>query len=210
MAHARRKFVEAMEVDANHSIAKKLKKDSLLNFYNDNKSYGNIVEIIDKFRYLFNQEQLYKEQAILPEEIMKRRQMDQKPILDELFMTLEKYSEEYSKQSKMGKAIKYALNQKEYLVNYLNDGTAEISNNRGERQIKPFVIGRKNWLFSNTKSGANMSSIYYSLIESAKMNNLDIHSYLEYILEEIQNNDNIEFKDLTPYSESLPEKIRVK
>ena len=88
MAHARRKFVEAMEVDANHSIAKKLKKDSLLNFYNDNKSYGNIVEIIDKFRYLFNQEQLYKEQAILPEEIMKRRQMDQKPILDELFMTL--------------------------------------------------------------------------------------------------------------------------
>ena len=159
---------------------------------------------------MFNQEQLYKEQGILPEEIMKRRQMDQKPILDELFMTLEKYSEEYSKQSKMGKAIKYALNQKEYLVNYLNDGTTEISNNRGERQIKPFVIGRKNWLFSNTKSGANMSSIYYSLIESAKMNNLDIHSYLEYILEEIQNNDNIEFKDLTPYSESLPEKIRVK
>ena len=51
-----------------------------------------------------------------------------------------------------------------------------------------------------------MSSIYYSLIESAKMNNLDIHSYLEYILEEIQNNVNIEFKDLTPYSESLPEK----
>ena len=56
----------------------------------------------------------------------------------------------------------------------MDDGYAEISNNRGERFIKPFVMGRKAWLFSNTKSGAEMSAVYYSLIESAKLNHLDI------------------------------------
>lgn len=74
-------------------------------------------------------------------------------------------------------------------MNYLNDGEAEISNNRAERSVKPFVMGRKAWLFSNTISGAESSSIYYSLIESAKMNGLDIEAYLTYIFETLKQID---------------------
>lgn len=210
MAHARRKFIEAMEVDMQHSLAKKLKKEQLSSFYKEHPSYANIVKIIDQIKYLFHQEQVYMEESLLQEEITKRRQEEQKPILDELFKNLEQYQDEYSKQSKMGKAIQYACNQREYLSNYLNDGAAELSNNRGERAVKPFVTGRKNWLFSNTKSGAKMSSIYYSLIESAKMNHLDIHEYLEYILEEIQNNENMDYQKLLPYSNELPEHLRIR
>lgn len=75
-------------------------------------------------------------------------------------------------KSKMGVAIQYAKNQEKYIRGYLNDGAAEISNNRGERAVISFVMGRKSWLFTNTKSGAKMSNIYYSLIESAKLNTL--------------------------------------
>lgn len=76
--------------------------------------------------------------------------------------------------------------------------------------MKPFVMGRKAWLFSNTKSGAEMSSIYYSLIESAKLNDLDIHEYLEYVLTQIQEHpDQTDIQNLLPYSEELQTTIRV-
>ena len=210
MAHARRKFVEAMEVDAQHAIAKKMKKEQLPVFYKEHPSYANIVNIIDQIRYLFQWEQAYIDEKITPKEIAKRRQEEQTSVLDELFKRLEQYREEYTNQSKMGKAIQYALNQKAYLMNYLKDGASELSNNRGERQIKPFVIGRKNWLFSNTKSGARMSSIYYSLMESAKLNHLDIHGYLEYVLEEIQNKgETLDYNKLLPYASELPKSLKI-
>ncbi|MGX8835662.1 transposase domain-containing protein, partial [Amedibacillus sp. YH-ame6] len=66
------------------------------------------------------------------------------------------------------------------------------------------------WLFTNTKSGAKMSSIYYSLIESAKLNNLDIHGYLEYILEEIKNSETIDIQALLPYSPTIPQRLKIK
>ena len=71
-----------------------------------------------------------------------------------------------------------ALDQKKWLSNFLLDGRTELSNNRAERSIKPFVIGRKNWLFSNTPKGARMSAVLYSLIESAKENGLNPYEYL--------------------------------
>lgn len=71
-------------------------------------------------------------------------------------------------------------------------------------------MGRKAWLFSNTKSGAKMSSIYYSLIESAKLNHLDIHGYLEYVLEEVKNNDAVDIQAILPYSPTLPQQLKIK
>jgi hypothetical protein len=75
-------------------------------------------------------------------------------------------------KSLIGTAIQYAINQKKYLLSFLKDGRLELSNNRAERSIKPFVIGRKNWLFCNTPNGARSSAIIYSIIETAKENNL--------------------------------------
>lgn len=210
MAHARRYFVQAMEVSPLHEKAKKLKDEQLEELCKENPSYGNTLHVVSRFKMLFAYEALYKDEGLSPSQIKKRRQDEQKPILDELFKCLEKHQGEYTTKSKMGKAITYALNQRKYLMNYLNDGEAEISNNRGERYIKPFVTGRKAWLFSNTKSGAEMSSIFYSLIESAKQNHLDIYGYLEHVLTQIQDNPELsDYRVLLPYAKELPNTIRV-
>jgi len=78
-----------------------------------------------------------------------------------------------------GKAIQYSLKQWPKLTQYLNDGLIPIDNNRAERAVKPFVIGRKNWLFANTDKGAQSSAILYSIIETAKANELNVFNYLQ-------------------------------
>ena len=83
----------------------------------------------------------------------------------------------------MGRAIHYLLEQWPYLTRYLEDGRLELSNNRAERSIKPFVMGRKNWLFANTPGGAQASAVIYSLIETAKENGLDPYRYLLWVLQ---------------------------
>ena len=75
------------------------------------------------------------------------------------------------------------LEQWSYLTRYLEDGRLELSNNRAERSIKPFVMGRKNWLFANTPGGAQASTVIYSLIETAKENGLDPYRYLLWVLQ---------------------------
>ena len=86
-------------------------------------------------------------------------------------------------KSALGKAIYYLLEQWSYLTRYLEDGRLELSNNRAERSIKPFVMGRKNWLFANTPGGARASAVIYSLIETAKENELDPYRYLLWVLQ---------------------------
>ena len=75
-----------------------------------------------------------------------------------------------------------AFEQRAHLTRYLENGRLELSNNRAERSIKPFVMGRKNWLFANTPGGAQASAVIYSLIETAKENGLDPYRYLLWIL----------------------------
>ena len=92
-------------------------------------------------------------------------------------------------KSALGKALAYSLNQWPKLTRYLEDGHLNIDNNRAERAIKPFVIGRKNWLFSNTTSGAHASSVLYSIVETAKANNLVPFDYLHHILSVLSERD---------------------
>ena len=77
-----------------------------------------------------------------------------------------------------GKAVNYALNEKKYLYTFLESGEIPIDNNRAENAIRPFTVGRKNWLFSNTASGAETSAILYSLISTAQANGMDAEKYL--------------------------------
>ena len=86
-------------------------------------------------------------------------------------------------KSVLGKALNYLKEQWPYLCNYLKDGRLELSNNRAERSIKPFVIDRKNFLFANTPSGAKSSAVIFSLIETAKENGLDPYRYLTWVLQ---------------------------
>lgn len=89
-------------------------------------------------------------------------------------------------KSLTGRAISYALNQRTTLKVFLENPKIELTNNSAERAIKPFVIGRKNWLFCNTPDGAQASAIIYSIIETAKVNNLNPYAYLEQIFEKLQ------------------------
>ena len=102
------------------------------------------------------------------------------------------------------KAADYYVNQWPYLKNIFLDGRLELSNNRAERSIKPFVIGRKNWLFSNSQKGAKASSIIYSIIETAKENNLKPFEYLKYLFEILPNVSTDDYGSFLPWSGSLP------
>jgi len=92
-------------------------------------------------------------------------------------------------RSVTGKALAYALGEQKYLENVLLDGRLELSNNRAERSIKPFVIGRKNWIFSNTEKGAAASSVIYSVVETAKENGIKPYEYLNFVFETAPNID---------------------
>ena len=115
-----------------------------------------------------------------PEERQKQRLEQEKPVLDALFAWAE--TRAAAPKSTLGKALYYLKEQRRYLEAYLKDGRLELSNNRAERSIKPFVIDRKNFLFANTPKGAQGSAVMFSLIETAKENGLDPYRYLVYIL----------------------------
>jgi hypothetical protein len=92
------------------------------------------------------------------------------------------------------------------------DGRLEIDNNRSERSIKPFVIGRKNFLFSNTPKGAKASSTIYSIVESAKENGLNPYRYLKFLFEKMPNvniKDNAILDELLPWSDTLPSDVEL-
>lgn len=115
-------------------------------------------------------------------------------------------------KTSLGKAISYCLNQWDKLTEFMQDGRLEISNNRTERAIKPFIIGRKNFLFSKAPKGAQASAIFYSVIGTAKANNLNPFYYLTYLFEKLPNIDleNIDELDkLLPWSDSIPENCKV-
>jgi transposase len=111
-------------------------------------------------------------------------------------------------KSPLGGAVGYAFSQRKYLENAFLDGRAEISNNRAERSIKPFVMGRKAWLFSATPVGARASSVMYSIIETAKENGLHPYRYLEYLLTVLPGATFPNLETLLPWSETLPEYCR--
>ena len=83
-----------------------------------------------------------------------------------------------SGKNKLAEAIGYAKNEKAYLYTFLENGNAPIDNNRAENAIRPFAVGRKNWLFSNTARGADCSAALYSIVSTAQANGLDAEKYL--------------------------------
>jgi len=107
------------------------------------------------------------------------------PILDKLKCWLDKHRDEVLPKSTLGKAMTYACNEWSRLCAYLEDGRIDIDNNAAERSIKPFVIGRKNWLFCNSVSGAEASAVIYSLLQSAKANELPLHQWLTFVLDQL-------------------------
>ena len=142
-----------------------------------------------------------------PEERLKNRLKYSKPVSDDFFEWVGSLNP--LPKSLMGEAVHYAIAQRKYLENVYLDGRLELSNNRAERSIKPFVQGRKVWLFSNTPNGAVSSSIYYSLVETAKENHLNPREYLKYLLEILPSAKTSDLEHLLPWSDSIPDHCRV-
>ena len=178
MAHARRKFMDILKVTKQSGIATR------------------IVTIIS---------QLYEIEKKISElpvgEIYQIRQSESKPIMEKLHQTLLHYRDQAPPTSILGKAINYPLNQWPKLIAYLEDGRVRIDNNDSERIIKPFVIGRKNWLFSHSEKGAEASSVIFSIIETCKANNVNSYNYLKYLFENIHKAKNAEeLRAILPYN----------
>ncbi len=117
---------------------------------------------------------------------------------------LEKTQPQITAQNALGKALNYLASNWSRLVRYVEGGHLPIDNNAAERAIRPFVIGRKNWLFSDTPKGATASAQIYSLIETAKANGQEPYAYLRHILERLPQVNSIEgYEALLPWNCSL-------
>jgi transposase len=120
-----------------------------------------------------------------PDERKLERLTQEKPVLEAFWSWVDSVKGNVLPKSKIGEAINYALNHKAEFMNYLEDGNCSISNNLSENSIRPFTVGRKNWLFSGSPRGAAASAAVYSIIESAKANDINPYKYLSFIFREL-------------------------
>jgi transposase len=164
-AHARRPFAELVKLA---------------------KTTGLAADAIKFYRKLYAVEKVARENNLSADARYKLRQEKSKPMLDAFNKWLNHHLTKTSEQGKIGKAIRYCLNHWADLTNYLKDGRIEIDNNFIENAIRPFALGRKNWLFMGSPKGAEAGAIFYSLIETCKANNVEPYQYLCAMLHRIR------------------------
>jgi transposase len=169
-AHARRKFMDAIKASG------KLKKK---------KKAGKAEAALDYITRLYAIEQSAKALKLDTDQIYELRQKKAKPLIKEFGKWLEDTQFKTPPTGLLGKAVSYTLKQWDRLLVYLDDGRLQPDNNLAENAIRPFVLGRKNWLFSSTPNGAHGSAALYSLIETAKANDLEPYWYLRYLFDRL-------------------------
>ena len=165
LAHARRPFAELSKLS---------------------KKTGLATEALKFFRKLYAIEKQAREKNLSAEERYLLRKAEVPPILDAFKQWLEYHLTKVPAQHKIGNAIQYTLRHWTELTNYLKDGRIEIDNNKIENAIRPFALGRKNWLFNGSPNGAKASAILYSLIETCKANNIEPYKYFCAMLHKIR------------------------
>lgn len=153
-----------------------------------------------------------REIAHLSEDEKKKIRLEKsKPIVDEFFNWVNSVmAEKIILNSKLKKALGYASNQRKELSEFLNNGKIPLTNSLAERAIRPFAVHRKNWLFADSVEGAKANAVMYSLIESAKVNKLNIYKYINYLLEQLpqlETPTEEELKKYLPWSQELPKEI---
>ena len=188
--HCRRRFDEALKL-----IPKSYQKES------------NAFLLMKQIQAIYREEG--KLTDFTSDERLKQRQVVIKPLVDAFFAYLKTIN--VSKKDKFGDAVGYALNQEKYLRVFLTDGDVPIDNNASERAIRGFCIGKKNWQMIDTINGARTSAIIYSIVETAKANNLRPFNYVQHLLEEIpkhmDDRDCSFLEELLPWSKKLPAEI---
>ena len=193
MAHARRRFDEALTV---------LKKDFTKEQLKETTAYQAMARI----GILYKIEEMIRDKS--PEERYEERQKQAKPLLEAFFEWLHTLEDSVDRSSLIGEAVLYTLNQEVYLKRYLEDGHLSIDNLAAERSLKNFATGRRNWLFAKSIHGAQASATVYSITETAMLNGLKPYHYLTYVLEKMKDLGPFPEKEaileLLPWSTSLP------
>ena len=148
------------------------------------KSGKTLAEIGLRFyKKLYDIEEDIKNET--PEEIYRIRQEKAKPLWDQMKLWAEEQKLKVPPDSKIGKALRYLLNQYSHLTRYLEDGRYQIDNGEVERVIRKYAIGRNNWLFSQSEGGAHANATLYSLVLTAKLNKVNTFYALNYIFREL-------------------------
>lgn len=197
LAHARRKFTDILKISKNNNAYKLM--NSLCS------------KAIGYFNKLYKIEDNLENKSI--EEIYKARQELAIPVIKEFKAWLDENYDIFPPKSQMGKAMAYTYNNFENLMNYTLDGRLSIDNNKSERMAKNYKIGNKNWLFCFSELGADTSAMIYSIVETARFNNLIINDYLVYVFNNLAKYDTYSdelIESLLPYSDSLPENLKLK
>ena len=148
------------------------------------------------------------------EEKKAKRQEASRPILDAFWSWVEETSAMYTTNELLTTALNYSVNQRQYLETFLTDGRIPLSNNLCEANIKPFATARRAWLFADSIKGAIATGVLYTIVESAKANELDAYEYIKYLLEEMPNNNHLQNPEVLdkymPWSDELPDQCRLK
>jgi transposase len=171
-AHARRKFVKVATVRKKHR-SKRVNPKSLAD------------QALDYIGKLYKIEKDARRQELDAEQLYRLRQQEAKPLLDQFKDWLEANQPLTPPKGLLGQAVSYTLANWEKLIVYLQDGRLRPDNNLVENAIRPFVVGRKNWLFAGSPDGARASATFFSLIETAKANGLEPYAYLRHIFEKL-------------------------
>ena len=194
-SHARRYFIESIPLD---SKGKEISGSKGA----EGRGYVDLLFKVE-----------YEIKSLSPEEKKQKRQEASRPILDAFWSWVEETSALHTANTKLTQALTYATNQKQYLETFMEDGRLPISNNLCEANIKPFATARRAWLFADTPKGATANAVLYTLVESARINELDVFTYLKYLLTEMPNNQHLEHPEIIdnylPWSTSLPEECRL-
>jgi transposase len=186
-AHVRRKFVDVTKVSANGRSAH---------------------DILDLIHRLYEVERAAEQGGLAPGQIAEFRQQKALPILTQIHGHLESLKDQTPPQGLLGKAVGYALGQWERLIRFVENGILRPDNNLAENAIRPFVVGRKNWLFAATPAGAYASAALFSVVETAKANGHEPYWYLRFLLSKLAAASATEdFRALLPQNVSPDELI---
>ena len=204
-AHARRDFSDALKaVGAKSGVAI--------------PQEGSVAaQALAKIAEIYHLEGLLKDFS--PEERLRRRQKEIAPLVEAYFAWVKEQNPLQIGSKKTCDGLAYSLNQEKQLKMFLCDGEIPIDNSASERAIRPFTVGRKNWMMLNTPRGAQSSATLYSIAETAKANNLKPYEYFRFLLDEIAEhlygrehdpNDRAFLNDLLPWSDKLPDVCKKK
>lgn len=193
-AHARRHFANVLKAAKDKKAASKTLAHKAL------KLIGRIYDEDKKTSEMSQEDRVqYRLQNVLP-------------LVEAFFAWVREHKDEVPAQSETGKGFTYCLNQEDRLKVFLRNGLVPMDNSAAERAIRPFTVGRKNWVLIDTTRGADSSAIIYSLVETAKANNLRPYYYLKFLLTEIpkhiDDHDLTFLEDLLPWSPAIPEECR--